>query len=136
MDADIEPKASPANDINLSKGALSTFFRITADWELSRAQEETLLGVSRTRMSNWRSEKLTAPLDSVTLQRLSYVFRIYSALKILLPIPERANMWVKAVNAAPLFNGCTALDRMLAGQVGDLQVVADYLDSQICGDFS
>jgi hypothetical protein len=135
MNAVREAKASPVSDINVSKGALRTFFRIASDWGLSSAQEQTLLGVSRTSMFNWRAGKLASALDPVTLERLSYVFRIYAALEILLPIPERANKWVKAVNTAPLFGGASALDRMLGGQVGDLQVVADYVDAQRGGDY-
>ena len=34
-------------------------------------------------------------LDGATLERLSHIFGIYAALQILLPLPERANAWVR-----------------------------------------
>ena len=126
------PVASP---LKTSQAALRVFFRITQAWGLTPAQEQILLGTSRTTLFNWKSGAVRAALEPVVLERMSYVFRIYGALEILLPIPERTNVWVKAPNTAPLFGGASALDRMLAGQVGDLKVVADYLDAQWGGDF-
>ena len=124
-----------ASSLKTSQAALRVFFRITQAWGLTPAQEQILLGTSRTTLFNWKSGAARAALEPVVLERMSYVFRIYGALEILLPIPERANVWVKAPNTAPLFGGASALDRMLAGQVGDLKVVADYLDAQRGGDF-
>ena len=56
--------------------------------------------------------------------------RIYKALRILLPDDKAADGWVRLPNAAPLFGGRSALERMLGGQVGDLYVVRQYLDAQ------
>ena len=64
------------------------------------------------------------------LERLSYLFGIYAALQILLPVAERADEWVRKPNSAPLFGGRPALERMLGGQVSDLFVVRQYLDAQ------
>ena len=124
-----------ASRLAKSQAALRVFFRIAQAWGLTPAQEQIVLGTSRTTLFNWKSGAVRASLEPVALERLSYVFRIYAALEILLPIPERANVWVKAPNTASLFGGASALDRMLAGQVGDLKVVADYLDAQRGGDF-
>jgi hypothetical protein len=70
------------------------------------------------------------PLDRHVLERLSYLFGIYAALQLLLPQGERADEWVRRPNSAPLFNGQSALQRMLGGQVADLYVVRQYLDAQ------
>ena len=134
MNAVLEQKPA-ATSLKTSQAALRVFFRITQAWGLTPTQEQIVLGTSRTSLYNWKSGAVRAALEPVTLERLSYVFRIFAALEILLPIPERANLWVKAPNTAPLFGGVSALDRMLAGQVGDLKVVADYLDAQRGGDF-
>ena len=69
-------------------------------------------------------------LDRHVLERLSYLFGIYAALQILLPVRERANEWLRKPNAAPLFGGASALSRLLGGQVADLYVVRQYLDAQ------
>lgn len=119
-----------------AKTALRVFFRMTHEWGLTSAQEETLLGVSRTMLYDWKAGMVRAALDKHVLERVSYIFGIYGALEILIPIPERARQWLKTPNTAPLFAGRPALDRLLGGQVGDLKVVADYLNAQRGGDFA
>ena len=93
-------------------------------------------GVGKTTLFAWRAGRFRAGLDAAVLERLSYLLRIYAALEILLPVRERALAWLRKPNAAPLFGGGTALQRLLAGQVGDLMVVAQYLDAQRGGDFA
>jgi hypothetical protein len=85
--------------------------------------------VGRTTLYQWKQGKV-GPLDRHVLERLSYLFGIYAALQILLPVPERANEWIRKPNHAPLFGGRSALERMMAGQVADLFVVRQYLDAQ------
>ena len=116
--------------------ALAVFFRMAQEWSLQPAQEQVLLGVGRTTLFAWKAGRVRSGLEPVVLERLSYLFRIYAALEILLPVPERARAWLHKPNAAPLFGGQTALARLLGGQVGDLMVVAQYLDAQRGGDFS
>jgi hypothetical protein len=89
-----------------------------------------LLGVrSRSTFHLWREGKSGA-LSADTLERLSYLFGIYKALQILMPSPESADEWVRKPNSAPLFNGQSALGRMLSGHVADLYEVRRYLDAQ------
>jgi len=109
--------------------ALRTFFRIADAWDLSVAEQTTLLGVARTTLYQWKQGR-TGPLDRHPLERLSHLFGIYSTLQILFPIRDRADAWLRKPNAAPLFAGRTALERMLGGQVSDLWVVRQYLDAQ------
>ena len=117
-------------DPETSQSGLRVFFRITRAWGLTSEQEQVVLGTSGSTFTDWKAGNVSTALELVTLERLSYVFRIYTALEVLLPIPERANKWVKAPNTAPLFGGASALDRLLTGQVGDLKAVADYLDAE------
>ena len=65
-----------------------------------------------------------------TLERISYLLGIFKALHVLLPDEYAADGWIKKPNAAPLFAGKRALDRMLSGRVSDLFVVRQYLDAQ------
>lgn len=124
-----------STDLKTSQAALRVFFRIAQAWGLTSAQEQIVLGTGRSTFFNYKAGKLRTPLEPTVLERLSYVFRIFAALEILLPIPERANKWVHLPNTAPLFGGASALDRMMAGQVGDLKDIADYLDAQRGGDY-
>lgn len=110
--------------------ALRTFFRIADAWKLGNDEQQRLLGCSRSRFYEWKAGHVRSGLDRGVLERLSHVFGIYAALQVLLPIPERAHAWIRRPNAAPLFGGGSALERMLAGQVSDLFVVRQYLDAQ------
>jgi len=113
-----------------AEAALRTFFRIAQAWDLSNEEQQKLLGCGRSTFFDWKAGRIKAGLDGATLERLSHIFGIYAGLQILLPIPERADAWVKKPNTAPLFGGRSALERMLAGQVSDLFVVRQYLDAQ------
>lgn len=117
--------ASPA----AAAAALRTFWKLAESWELSAAEQATLLGVGRTTLYQWKQGKIGS-LDRHLLERLSYLFGIYAALQILFPLARRANEWLRKPNAAPVFGGRSALERMLGGQVGDLYVVRQYLDAQ------
>ena len=132
MNAILKP-ATPPVDIDsaaAAQAALRTFWRICEAWQLDPAEQTTLLGVGRTTLYQWKQGKVSAGLDRHVLERLSYLFGIYAALQILLPVAQQADAWVRKPNAAPLFGGKSALDRMLGGQVADLYVVRHYLDAQ------
>jgi len=115
---------------------LPVFFRIGEAWGLSAAEQQTLLGVGKSTLFNWKAGQIRSGLDAGVLERLSYILGIYSALQILLPIPERANAWIRKPNSSPLFGGGSALKRMLGGQVADLLAVHAYLNAQRGGDFA
>ena len=131
MSALLKPDV-PAADLTSARAAgaaLRTFFRLADAWQLSVAEQTTLLGVARTTLYQWKQGKV-APLDRHLLERLSHLFGIYSSLQILFPSSRRADEWLRKPNSAPLFEGHSALERMLGGQVADLYVVRQYLDAQ------
>jgi transcriptional regulator with XRE-family HTH domain len=124
------PSASVGlNTPEAAQAALRTFWRLAQAWKLTTAEQLVLLGVSRSTLYQWRQGKV-GPLDAHVLERLSYLFGIYGALQILLPVPERANEWIRKPNTAPFLGGASALQRMLGGQVADLFVVRQYLDAE------
>ena len=132
MSAVLRPAAAAGIDLDspaAAKAALRTFWRVADAWKLGVPEQATLLGVGRTTLYQWK-KGIVGPLDRHVMERLSYLFGIYAALQILLPVAERADEWVRKPNAAPLFAGASALDRMLGGQVADLYVVRHYLDAQ------
>ena len=125
------PTTNPKIDRKgLSGPALRTFFRIAELWGLSTEEQMTLLGVTaRSTFFSWKKDT-EAVLSKDTLERISYMFGIYKALQILLPNEIAADAWIKQANTAHPFGGRSALERMLSGQVADLFVVRQYLDSQ------
>lgn len=117
----------------VSEVALRTFERIIAAWDLKQTEAMTLLGYESTTRSTyfkWKRNPASVKLSKEKLERLSYIFGIYKALQVLLPNAASADVWIKKPNTAPLFNGETALSRMLSGHVADLYVVRRYLDAQ------
>ena len=132
MNAVLQPSAPPIDltAAAAAQAALRTFWRISEAWRLDATEQATLLGVGRTTLYQWKQGKVSAALDRHALERLSYLFGIYAALQILFPLARRANEWLRKPNAATLFGGRSALDRMLGGQVADLYVVRHYLDAQ------
>lgn len=115
----------------VASAALQGFFSITAQWGLRTREQRNLLGEpASATFYKWRQEKSAKKLDSGTLERISYIFGIHKALCILLPTERAAYEWVKKPNSAPLFNGSSALDRMLDGNVADLYEVRKYLDGE------
>jgi hypothetical protein len=61
--------------------------------------------------------------------RISHLIGIFKGLEIIYEEPELADTWVKRPNDA--FNGQSALERMLAGQITDLAEVRHYIDSVV-----
>ena len=122
------PAAAVRSPEKLAPAALRTFFRIASAWELTQVEARALLGnPPESTYYKWKSGKVgSVPGD--LLERISYVLGIYKALQILLPDPAAADAWVKRPNAAPLFNGRSALELMLSGRVADLFLVRQYLD--------
>jgi len=131
MNAVLKPTTPPVelDSPAAAQAALRTFWRLADAWKLGVAEQITLLGVGKTTFYQWKQGKV-GPLDKHVLERLSYLFGIYAALQILLPVAERADEWIRKPNGAPLFGGRSALERMLGGQVADLYVVRHYLDAQ------
>lgn len=115
---------------DLAAPALRAFFNITARWGLGNEQERLLLGSpGRSTFYRWKRD-IPGQLPHDVLERISYVLGIYKALHIIFGSDHQADEWVTRSNAAPLFGGRSALDRMLGGQVADLFVVRQYLDAQ------
>ena len=121
---------------NLAGPGLRAFFSIAVNWQLNVEEQMKLLGVtSRLTLQRWngramRHEALALHRD--TLERISYVLGIYKAINTLVPIPERADAWMRAANSGGIFHGQSAVDRMTSGNIGDLYAVRHYLDAQ-CG---
>ncbi len=122
--------SAPIADKDLSGPALRAFFRIAAAWKLGARQERVLLGnPPESTFFKWKkAQQGNLPRD--VLERISYILGIYKSLQILFPDAARADEWIGRPNSAPLFQGQSALQRMLSGNVGDLFVVRQYLDAQ------
>jgi Protein of unknown function (DUF2384) len=124
-DAKLEEQARPDDERRKSDVAKKAFFRIAELWGLQDKQAAILLGSpSRQTIYNWkRGDGGVLPKD--TMERISCILGIYKALQILFP-PEQADAWPSKPNS--YFDGRSALDQMLEGNIADLYEVRRYLD--------
>ena len=115
---------------DLAGPGLRAFFNIAEKWKLTTAEARCLLGApGRATFARWKRDRL-GPVPDDVLERISYILGIYKALHLLFADRAQADGWVRRPNAALMFGGRSALDRMLAGQVADLYVVRQYLEGQ------
>ena len=121
----------------MASAGLRTFARIAEVWGLTVDEQLRLLGQPpRSTYFAWRKQPEKAALPRDTLERLSNILGIYKSLQILLPDAAAADGWVRQPNSATPFGGGTALARMLAGNVSDLNLVRRYLDGVRGGGWS
>lgn len=112
---------------NLTGPALRTFFNIAEKWKLSEIEQLRILGLdSRSTLHSWKQGRVSA-ISKDALERISYILGIYKGLHILLP--QSADEWVRKPNAASVFAGRPAIDRMTSGNVADLFVTRKYVDA-------
>ncbi len=138
MNAVLAPDAAPeVAPERLAAAGLRAYARIAEAWGLSVDEQLALLGQPpRSTYFAWRKhpEKATLPRD--TLERLSNILGIWKSLQILLPDAAAADAWLRQPNSAAPFGGGSALQRMLAGNVSDLNLVRRYLDGVRGGGWS
>ena len=115
---------------------LRVFFAICRAWNLSEIQTQTLLGADRDTYLQWKGGEVKPHLPMQTLERISYVVRIFEAIRSLIQPVTAANAWVHAANAGSPFCGRSALETMLSADTENLRQVCLYLESQMSGDFS
>ncbi len=137
MSAALAPQAVEFSPEQMAAAGLRAYAGMAAAWGLSVDEQLALLGEpSRSTYFAWRKQPAQARLPRDTLERLSNLLGIYKSLQVLFPAPEVADAWVRRPNAAPPFGGRSALQRMLAGNVSDLNAVRRYLDGVRGGGWS
>lgn len=109
--------------------AVKTFCSIARDWGLDDSECARILNQNDADFLSLKSTK--APISNEVVFRISCVFSIYHALQILIPDHKASDRWVKLHNNAALFEGQSALDKMMTGNISDLSGVVDYLVGQI-----
>jgi hypothetical protein len=104
--------------------AVLNLFRL---WGVTDDQAATILDLNRRTYARWKADGLgRSGRDGKA--RLSNLIGIHKALRIIFQDAARGYAWVKAPNSA--FNGRSALDVMLGGELTDLIRVRRYLDAE------
>lgn len=119
----------------LTGPGLRGFWSLARRWSLSDDEQLILLGVSsKSTLRRWRRGNVMA-LRRETFERLSLLFRIFTALHLFFD-ERRADEWVRLPNKAALFGGRSALELMLSGRIEDLYDICAYLEGALSGWFS
>ncbi len=118
------PRTAIPNDIS---GAVAAALNILEKWQVPPASQQAMLGISRRSWFSWKKSP-PAQIDGDKLERISYILGIWKALRQLFPDDHGYERWPRLPNSAPLFGGLPPLQRMTAGQVGDLYAVRAWLD--------
>ena len=108
-------------------GAVAAALRILDKWQVAPEQQQAMLGISRRSWFAWKKSP-PAGIDGDRLERISYILGIWKALRQLFPDNRGYERWPNLPNSAPFFAGAQPLERMAAGQVGDLYAVRAWLD--------
>ena len=121
-----EFRAEPITDAEagaLFRAAVQLFAR----WGLTDQQAATLLDLTVRTYRRWKAEG-PGRMSRDGQTRLSNLMGIHKALRIIFSEPQRGYSWIKAANRA--FEGSTALDIMLGGELTDIMRVRRYLDAE------
>jgi uncharacterized protein (DUF2384 family) len=111
--------------------ALKAFSRIAERWVLNRKARATLLATTTRSVDRWEADPNSAELSRDQMERISYIIGIYGGLQTVLGKVDLADAWVRRPNLD--FGDTRPIDRMLAGNVGDLAYVRAYVDRWAAG---
>lgn len=115
-------------DPRLASVAQRTFRNVAREWSLTDPEIAAILALPRDQpISDASLARHFGKTDA--LMRMSYILGIYKAINTLLPLPERANAWMRKPNSAPLFHGRSALEVLITGTTTDFRAVRAYLDA-------
>lgn len=123
----VEPIVRPGDGHAPIPVGMDAFLRLAELWELSTEDQIQLLGSpGRSTFFKWKKDGGNLPKD--TNERISHLLAIFKALEIVLPDHQAADGWVHRSNS--FFNGQSALEVMLGGNVADIIRVRQYVDAQ------
>jgi hypothetical protein len=117
--------------------AVRAFVRIAQLWELTEAQQLTLLGtsLSRATITGWQTEETSETALSLNaMARISYLVSVYEGLqRFFRRAPKEADRWVRRPRPEAPFNGATPLQLMLDQGIPGLDAVRRYVDAAAGG---
>ena len=96
-------------------------------WGVSDDQAGTILDLPRRTFARWKAGDI-GRIGRDGKARLSNLMGIHKALRILFTDAAQGYRWIKAPNTA--FDGASALQVMLGGELTDLMRVRRYLDAE------
>ena len=109
------------------KSMLRAVFNLFGKWGITDGEAAILLDLPVRTYRRWKAGQ-PGRLDRDMKARLSNLLGIHKALRIIFGDVRRSYAWIKAQNEA--FQGRSALDVMLGGELTDLMRVRRYVDAE------
>ena len=106
---------------------LRAALQLFGKWQLTDVEAAVLLDLPLRTYRRWKAGD-AGRLDRDKRARLSNLMGIHKALRLIFREAERGYGWIRAANAA--FDGASALQVMLGGELTDLMRVRRYLDAE------
>jgi uncharacterized protein (DUF2384 family) len=119
---------APAITDDEARALARTTVNLVKAWGLSDAETTILLGgMSSRTWARWK-EGNHGRIDRDLRTRMAHLMGIHKGLRYLFKEPVRGYAWVRKPNAA--FDGQSALDLMLRGEISDLAAIREWLDAE------
>jgi len=130
--ATIEPTACRPDLPTITDEEAAALARTTVNlfraWQLSDIEARTLLGdMAQRTWARWKEGSI-GRIDRDLRARMAILMGIHKGLRYLFSDPARGYDWIRKPNAA--FNGQSALDIMMRGEIIDLIDLRSYLDAE------
>lgn len=126
---DTVPPPFAAEPITDAEGA--ALFRASVNlfrvWAVTDEQAAQLLDLPLRTYARWKADG-PGRLDRDKKARLANLIGIHKGLRLIFREPQRGYAWIRKANAA--FDGRSALEVMLGGELTDLMRVRRYLDAE------
>ncbi len=105
-----------------------TTIRLFRAWQLSDIEARTLLGdMAQRTWARWKDGSI-GRIDRDLRARMAILMGVHKGLRYLFTDPKRGYDWIRKPNAN--FNGNSALDVMMRGEITDLIDSRSYLDAE------
>lgn len=105
-----------------------TTIRLFRAWQLSDIEARTLLGdMAQRTWARWKDGSI-GRIDRDLRARMAILMGAHKGLRYLFTDPARGYAWIRKPNAN--FNGKSALDVMMRGEITDLIDIRSYLDAE------
>lgn len=109
--------------------ALRAVINVLDIWNITKQDRLVLLGCDQKTYDDWVGTTELSECSPDTLERLSYILGIWSALAILFPDHTVADSWIHRPNSDPEFSGQTPFSVMKQHQTEGLSRVRRCLDA-------
>ncbi len=130
--ATIHPTASRPDLPAITDEEAAALARATVNlfraWQLSDVEARTLLGdMAQRTWARWKEGSI-GRIDRDLRARMAILMGVHKGLRYLFSDPARGYAWIRKPNAN--FNGQSALDVMMRGEITDLIDLRGWLDAE------